>query len=159
MPIDAKEFFSDNQNLAQVVGAYNSDKSIDLWGGPQQTTINNNSPVSDFGRGNEMEIVVQVTQAFAGATATVLVELVQADDEGLTTNLQSLTQAPGGSITVGIPVATLVVGYRWRLNLPAFGITKRFLGLRYSIFTATTTAGQVSAYLARVTATAPGTAF
>lgn len=158
MPIDAKEFLSDNQDLAQVVGSYLSLKSIDLWGGAAQTTINGNTPVNDFGRGNEMEIVVQVATAFVGATATVLVELVQADDEALTTNLQSLTQAPGGSITAGVPVATLVVGYRWRLNLPSFGITKRYIGLRYNIFTATTTAGRVNAYMALVTASAPGTA-
>lgn len=155
--IDAKEIFSDNQSLAQVVGSYLSDKSIDLWGGAAQTTINNNTPVQDIGRGNELQVVVQVSEAFVGATATVLAELVMADDEGLTTNLVSLTQAPGGSITVGIPVATLVVGYRWRLSTPRSGITKRYLGLRYRIFTADTTAGKVYAYLARDVASAPGT--
>ena len=158
MPIDANEILSDNQDLAQVVGSYLSTKSYDMWGGAQRTTINGNSPVMDLGRGNHKELVVQVTEAFVGATATVLVELVMADDEALTTNLVSLTQAPGGSITVGIPVATLIAGYLFRIDLPGFGVTKRYLGLRYNIFTATTTAGKISAYLARVRSTAPGTA-
>lgn len=158
MPIDANEMLSDNQDLAQVVGSYLSTKSLDMWGGAQQTTIRGNSPVMDFGRGNPMELVVQVTEAFVGATATVLAELVMADNEGLTTNLVSVNQAPGGSITVGIPVATLIVGYVFRLPLPSFGLTKRWLGIRYNIFTATTTAGKCSAYLARVMSSAPGTA-
>lgn len=158
MPIDAGEILSDNQDLAQVVGSYLSSKSFDLWGGAARTTINGNTPVNDIGRGNQMQLVVQVTEAFVGATATVLAEIVMADDEGLTTNLVSLTQAPGGSITVGIPVATLIVGYQFRVDLPSFGVTKRYLGLRYNIFTATTTAGKISAYLARVRTTAVGTA-
>lgn len=161
MIFDALEMLSNAQDLSQVVGSYLSEKSIDLWGGQtsRPTTILGNTPVMDFGRGNELEVVVQVVEAFVGATATVLVELVMADDEGLTTNLVSLTQAPGGSITVGIPVATLVSGYRFRLGCPEVGVTKRFLGLRYNIFTATTTAGTCSAWLATESTTAPGTVF
>lgn len=154
---DALEMLSDNQDLAQVVGNYLSDKSIDLWGGAQRTTINGNSPVNDLGRGNELQIVVQVTEAFTGANGTVLVELVQADNEALTSNLQSLTQAPGGSITVGVAVALLVVGYKWRLAIPRGGVSKRYLGLRYNIFTTNMTTGKVSAFLAKDVASAPGT--
>lgn len=154
---DANEMFSDNQDLAQAIGAYKSDKSIDLWGGAAATTILGNTPPNDIGRGNEIQIVVQVTETFVGATATMIVELIQADEETLTTNLQSLTQALGGSITVGVPVATLVQGYRFRLSMPRAGISKRFLGLRYNIFTAAMTAGKISAWLARDATSAPGT--
>jgi len=154
---DALEMFSDNQNLAQVVGSYLSDKSLDLWGGARQTTVLNNTPVMDLGRGNQLEVVVQVTEAFAGANGTVMVELVQADDEALTTNLQSLQQAPGGSVTVGIPIATLVAGYRFRIATPRAGISKRYLGLRYNIYTTNQTAGKISAWLSKGDTTAPGT--
>lgn len=154
---DALEMFSDSQDLAQVVGSYLSTKSIDLWGGARQTTVLGNSPLFDLGRGNQVEVVVQVTEAFVGATATVMVELVMADDEGLTSNLVSLQQAPGGSVSVGIPVATLVAGYRFRLATPRAGISKRYLGLRYNIYTATTTAGEISAWLATTDTSAPGT--
>ena len=62
--------------------------------------------------------------------------------------------------TVGIAAATLVSGYKARLggDLPV-GISKRYLGLRYTILTAAFTAGTVSAYLAVDVSTAPGTVF
>lgn len=156
---DAKSCFSDDQDLSQVVGTYLSDKSIDMWGGSaRQTTPMGNTPQLDFGAGNPIQVECVVTEAFVGVGATVLVELVMADDAALTTNLVSLQQAPGGSITVGIPVATLVQKYRFRIGgtLPP-GLSSRYLGLRYRIFTATTTAGKLSAYLALDRTTAPGT--
>ena len=36
---DALEVFSDAQDLAQVVGTYLSDKSVDLWGHAAQATV------------------------------------------------------------------------------------------------------------------------
>lgn len=153
---DALEVFSDGQDLSQIVGSYLSDKSVDLWNGARQTSVMSNTPPLDFGAGEEIKIDIVVCEAFVGATATVLVEVVMADNEALDSNLVSLTQAPGGSITVGIPVATLVQGYKWRVSLPRHGISKRWLGLRYNIFTATTTSGTVNAYLAKDTANPPG---
>lgn len=154
--IDALEMMSNAQDLSQVVGTYLSEKSIDLWNGARATTVMGNTPLLDFGSGEPMEVIVKVIEAFVGATATVFVELVMADDEALTTNLISLTQALGGSVTVGVPVATLIAGYEFRLALPRLGITKRYLGLRYNILTATTTSGTCSAWLDTVRATAPG---
>jgi hypothetical protein len=154
--IDALEMMSNAQDLSQVVGSYLSDKSIDLWNGARQTTVMGNTPKLDFGTGNNMELVVKVIEAFVGATATVMVELITADDEGLTSNVTSILQAPGGSITVGIPVATLIAGYEFRIALAPLGLTQRFLGMRYRIFTATTTAGTISAWLDTVRSNAPG---
>ena len=155
---DANEVFSDGQSLAQVVGSYLSDYSIDMWNGARQTTVFGNTPVLDWGRGNEIKVECSVKTAFVGATATVLVELVMADDAALSTSLVSLAQSPGGSITVGIAVASLVAGYRFRVAgvLPV-GLSKRYLGLRYNIFTATLTAGTIDAMLCADRSTAPGT--
>ncbi len=155
---DALEVLSDGQDLSQVVGSYLSDYSIDMWNGARQTTPLGNTPILDWGRGNSIKVECTVKEAFVGSTATVLVELVMADDAALTSNLVSLRQAPGGSITVGIAVATLVAGYRFRVagQLPV-GLSKRYLGLRYNIFTATTTAGTCDAYLCKDWSTAPGT--
>jgi hypothetical protein len=155
---DALEVFSDAQDLAQVVGAYLSTKSIDMWNGARQTTPLGNTPVLDWGRGNEIQVECAVSTTFVGATATMIAELVMADDAALTSNLVSLAQSPGGSITVGIPVATLVQGYRWRVagKLPV-GLSKRYLGMRYNIYTATMTAGNIDAYLCKDKSTAPGT--
>ncbi len=157
MAIDASLMFSNDQSLAQVVGSYLSTYSIDLWNAARQTTAKGNTPPMDPGRGNDVEIVCQVTESFVGATATMSVELINTTDEALTAGLVSLQQAPGGSVTVGIPVATLVAGYQFRIgcDLPA-GIALRYLGLRFNIFTATTTAGKITAYLGRNRVTAPG---
>lgn len=145
MLMDRQNMFSIDQDLSQVVASYLSDYSVDF--GAAVDNVLGNSPIKDVGRGQVPEILVQVIEAFVGATATVLVELVMADDAALTSNLVSVQQAPGGSITVGIPVATLVAGYKFRIRIPG-GITKRYLGLRYNIFTATTTAGTITAGLA-----------
>ncbi len=157
MAYDANLLLSNDQDLSQVVGAYLSEKSIDLWNGARQTTVHGNTPVMDPGRGNEIQVVCQVTESFVGATATVSAEIIIATSEALDAGVVSLQQAPGASVTVGIPVATLVAGYVFRLGgtLPP-GIDLRYLGLRYNIFTATTTAGKITAFLSRNWVTTPG---
>ena len=154
---DANEMFSDNQSLVTgAIGAVLSSKSLDMWNGARQTTVLGNTPSMDLGRGQVPELVVRVgTAAVSGGGGTLIVELVQADDEALTTNLQSLQQAPGNSVTVGYSAATLVSGYPIRLAIPP-NITKRYLGVRYNILTAVFTALTVNAFLAREQATAPG---
>lgn len=142
MLLDKENLVSDRQDLAQVVGAYLSTYSIDL--GANGTPALGGSLAADPGRAPEFDLLVQVVESFVGATATVIVELVMADDAALTSNLVSLQQAPGASITVGIPVATLIAGYQFRIS-PPVGISKRYLGLRYNILTATTTAGKITA--------------
>lgn len=146
MMLDKLNLFSDDQDLSQVVGAYLSDKSIDL--GVNAASVLGGKSIKDLGRGLPIEVLCQVTETFVGATATVSAELIMADDEALSSNVVSLAQSPGASITVGIPVATLVAGYQFRVagTVPP-GISKRFLGMRYNIFTATTTAGTITAGL------------
>ena len=43
-------------------------------------------------------------------------------------------------------LATLIAGYQFRLAVPP-GVSKRYLGLRYTVGTAETTAGKVTAGL------------
>lgn len=165
--VDAALMFdtsSGGQSFAgQIVGTVLSEKSIDLWGGARQYSVLSalqglsNSPPVDPGASDPIDVVIQVTTAFVGATATFFPELVMADDEALTSNLVSLTQAPGGSVTVGIPVATLVPKYLFRLRCLPPGLTKRYLGIRYNVLTATITTGKVTARIANAPSTAPQT--
>lgn len=142
MILDVNTLCSDAQDLAKVVGAYLSERSIDL--GAAQTDSLSNTVPSDPGK-SDIEILVKVTEDFVGATGTVMVELISADDAALTSGVTSLAQAPGGSVTVGIPIATLKAGYEFKLpELPA-GISQRYLGFRYNIYTATQTAGKITA--------------
>lgn len=144
MFLDKENLISDQQDLAQVVGAYLSTYSIDF--GAVGTPVLGGSLAADPGRAPGLDLLVQVVETFVGATMTMIVELVMADNAALTSNLVSLQQAPGASITVGIPVATLIAGYQFRLALPV-GISKRYFGARYNILTATTTAGKITAGL------------
>lgn len=155
---DVNDMFSDAQTMILAAGSYLSTKSIDMWAGnaARVTTVMGGTPVLDWGRGNDIELVCQVTTTFVGATATFYVEAIMADDAGLTTNIVSLQQVPGGSVAVGIPVATLVAGYMFRFNTIPLGLSKRFLGLRYTILTAALTAGAISAYIARDRVSSPG---
>lgn len=146
MQLDKNLLFSDDQDLSQVVAAYLSDFSVDL--GVNGSAIGGGKSIKDVGRGFPVEVLCQVTETFVGATATMSVELIIADDGPLSSNVVSIAQAPGASVTVGIPVATLVAGYQFRIGgtVPP-GINKRYIGLRYNIFTATTTAGTITAGL------------
>jgi hypothetical protein len=141
MMYDIQNTFSSNQALAEDAGSYLGDFSADL--GSAGTDALGNAVVKDLGRGAPVEVVVQVTTAFTSSgSATVQAQLVMADDAALTSNLVVLDE------TAAIAVATLVAGYQFRLRAVPQGITKRYLGVRYVIGTATTTAGKCTAFLA-----------
>lgn len=137
MMLDAQACFSDMQDLAKTAAAYLSDNSYDL--GAAGTNDMGHTVLKDVGRGQAPEILIQVTETFtSGGAATVAFALVQADNEALDSNLQVLQD------TGAIGYATLVAGYKVRLRVP-HGVTKRYLGVRYTVATATTTAGKVTA--------------
>lgn len=136
--LDAETILSDKQDLAKAVGSYLSDKSYDL--GATGSDVNGNTPISDPGR-SHVPIHVQVTETFASAgAATMKVDLVMADNDALTSNLVVLQS------TDTIALATLVAGYQFRLgpSLPP-GVLKRYFGFRYTVGTATMTAGKITA--------------
>jgi hypothetical protein len=138
MLADKQNTVSDDQDLAIAVGSVLSDKSIDL--GPSATDSLGNTVISDIGRGEEPSLLVQVTETFVGATGTLKAELVMADNAALTTNLVVLQDSGA------IAVASLTAGYQFRLGITV-GVSKRYLGLRYTVGTANMTAGKVTATL------------
>jgi hypothetical protein len=146
MLMDKQNTMSDDQDLAIAAGSVLSDNSIDL--GASATDTLGNTVISDIGRGGA-DLLVQVTETFVGATATLKAELVMADNAALTTNLVVL------QVSDVIPVATLTAGYQYRLRIPV-GISKRYLGLRYTVATATMTAGKVTASIITTRQTNPG---
>lgn len=100
----------------------------------------------DIGKGEPMDIEVDVTVAAAGGT-TVQIQVIQADDAALTTNLNVLSQ------TDAIATATLTAGKRIPLRVPRVdpNVARRYLGLRY-VLVGTYTAG---AYFAAIVNKAP----
>lgn len=139
MQFDKRDLVSDKQNLAQAAGAYLSDHSIDLMA--LGTDAFGGTVSGDVGKARQVDFLCQVTEDFASAgAATVQAQLVTADDAGLTSNVTVLRDSGA------IAKATLVAGYRFAIGGPLpEGINQRYLGVKYTIGTATTTAGKVTA--------------
>lgn len=137
MLLDKQNMFSENQDLSQDAGSYLSTNTIDR--GATGSTAFHGSPVNDIGRTRGLELMCQITETFtSGGAATLQVQLVSADNAALDSNLTVLSETPAYAL------AALTAGKQFPISFGP-GITQRYLGLRYVIGTATTTAGTVSA--------------
>ena len=118
------------QDLSQVVGTYNSESIVDL------------GTARDIGEGEPLYIVFTVTEAFVGATATVAMNCVVSAAAALTTptSVGSIAATAVASLTLG---AQFVV----RINPLVASLGLRYLGVIYTIATATTTAGTMTAHV------------
>ena len=148
MMLDVRNLCSDEQDLAQVIGTYLSDRSIAR--GDSATDQMGNVLIGSLGK-SPVPIFCQVTTTFAGASGTVEAQLVSADNEALSTNLV-VHQSTGA-----IAVASLVAGYHFQLGkyVPV-GVTKALWGFRYLIATTNMSAGKISAGVCAADQTAPG---
>lgn len=140
MLMDKQNLFSDAQVL--TTGATSSTLStntIDL--GAAGTIPLGGSPIYDIGRGEAVDLLVQVvTTITSGGAGTLRAEVIIADDAALTSNVVVLAK------TDDIALATLVAGYQFRLPSVPFGVTKRYLGMRYqNASAAALTGGAVTA--------------
>lgn len=146
MLLDQQNLFSDKQDLKQAAGSYLSTNCIDLGvvgtlPGPWKTS----TPPNDVGRGEPLDLLVQVVETFtSGGAATVQVQLVTAatvDGSNVPQNPTVIAETPA------VGVANLKAGYQFRLPSVPPGIAQRYLALRYVIGGAATTAGKVTAGL------------
>jgi hypothetical protein len=95
------------------------------------SSIDMSSASSDFTIGRQMSGLVIPTVA-AGAGSTHVLAVIQADDAALTSNVEVL-----GSITV--LAAALTVGSVHEIPIPKGVKTRRYIGLRNTISSGTTT--------------------
>lgn len=138
MILDKQLMFSEAQAVTATALSTNT---VDL--GAVGTQGNGGTPIYDIGRGGPVRVVAQVVTAFTAAgAATMVAELVMADNAALSTNLTVL------SSTAAIPVATLTAGYKFQLGTIPAGVTKRYFGMRYTVATGPMTAGAVTSGLA-----------
>jgi hypothetical protein len=93
----------------------------------------------NLGPGNELPIMIQVTEAFATATS-ITFSLESSAAAGLTSATVHWTSA-------AIPIATLVPGYKLPIRIMPDGTMLQFLGMRYTVGGASATAGKVTAAL------------
>lgn len=149
MILDALLAFDTGQNLAQVVGTYNSTNVID-FGGPAIPALANLQGARDMGIGDSpaLKMMVLVTTTFtSGGAGTLQIALQGAPDNG--------SGAPGSYSTwwtsPAYALATLNAGsrlYDMDFPRPPDGISiPRFVRLNWIIAGATMTAGVGAAYI------------
>ena len=134
MYVDKDLRLSDSQDLSQTAGSYYSTNAINLSG-----------VVGDIGSGTPLYVVICIDAAFTSAgSATVKFEVIDEEDATLdgSSGVILSTKAFAYDDTQ-IGVGKILV-----IPLPAGIITQQYLGLKYTIGAATTTAGTVSAFVA-----------
>jgi hypothetical protein len=141
--MDAETIVANQQSLVATAGAILSEFSYDLGaaGTPAPAFQAVGSIIHDVGRGFPMQAWAQVTEAFASTSSDVTCKcaLVMADDAALTSNLTVLSE------TDAIACAVLLPGYQFRIGSVPPGITKRYLGFRFTTAVHDATAGKVMA--------------
>lgn len=105
--------------------------------GDQVVTSRLPIPYKDLGKGEQIQIHVQVVEDFEDGTS-VQVQLITADNADLDDNPVTLATTPA------IPVAQLKAGYVFNIDRIPLGATKQFIGLNY-VVVGTPTAGAVDA--------------
>lgn len=138
MILDKQSQLSEDQDLAQSAGAYASTNIIDL--GATGTPIGGAAALTrDIGKGRVLPLLIEITETFtSGGAATLSIALQVDDNSGFssaTTVWTSQTMA----------LADLVAGKIFELEYMPRGVNERYMRLNYTIGTAATTAGKITA--------------
>lgn len=130
MILSAQQIFSDDQAITATAVSTNV---IDLGaaGTPYDAAAALNQ---DIGKGNKVPILIQVTTAFNNLTSLTI-----AIETGSTTSLGTVV------ISKAVPLASLVAGYQFPVNVLPNEITGRYLGVRYTVTGTAPTAGAITA--------------
>ncbi len=141
MLLDNENLFSDNQDLAIAASTVWSTNCIDL--GAAATDNMGNTVPTDLGKSSRAQLLCQVVQTFtSGGAGTLSVELVSGTGVDGSNNINAGTtvRSTSGVITL----ATLIAGYNVAVAIPV-GVTHRYIQLRFTVATATMTAGKITA--------------
>jgi hypothetical protein len=126
--------FSSAQDLSQTAATYASTHIVDIGSGNTAKNVGSGSPIT---------IVVTVTEAFASGGAATLTIKPFINDTANNTTPEVLVSSPL------LEMADLPLGAEYTYTLPAlseqYKAGMRYLGIDYTIATATTTAGAVDA--------------
>lgn len=139
MILSAELLLSDDQDLAQSAGSYASTNYIDL--GAAGTPYGAAAALSnDPGPGTPVPLEVLITETFTSGGAATLSVALQMDDN------TSFSSATTIKTSATFALADLTVGTNIfpDLFLPT-GLTERYFRLNYTIGTAATTAGKITA--------------
>lgn len=135
---------SNNSNQS-VVGAFGTaiiSKNVMDMGVPantKQNTLAQNAQVNNFDA-THIIFNCQFVEALAGATGGLKIDIV-------TDSASDLITAPVVLYSITVPLASAVAGYEVPLRLLPMGLTKRYLGLKFTPLTANSTTGKIDAYI------------
>jgi hypothetical protein len=130
MILSAQQIFSDDQAITANTDSTNV---IDL--GVAGTPYGAVAPLNnDKGKGNKIPILIQVTEAFNNATSLEI-----KISTGATTALGTTV------ISKVVPLADLVVGYQFPVEVLPNEINERYLGIEYVVDGTAPTEGKVTA--------------
>lgn len=127
------------QSLVGAAATTTSTNVVDLAG------VGTGNTARDIGAGQQLEIAVEVVQAFAGGTS-MQVSLVMADDAAISVNVETIL------MEAALPVASLTAGTIIPIHvdraapLPA----KRYMALQYTTVGTMTTGSVVAAMVENV---------
>ena len=131
MFVDKQLLLSDSQDLSQTANSYYSTNAINL-----------SSVVGDIGSGAPKWMNIVVDEAFASSgAATVVFAIIDEEDSTLDDDSVVILQ------TRALAYTLLTEGKIICIPLPAGLITQQYLGMKYTIAGATTTAGKVSSFI------------
>lgn len=133
MILDTTLLFSENQAVTATAISTNV-----IQFNANGTVVGEAAAVArNIGSGNELPILVQVTEAFATATS-ITFSLESSAAAGLTSAVVHWTSP-------AIPIATLIAGYKLPIRIVPDGTMLQFLGMRYTVTGSNATAGKVTA--------------
>lgn len=134
MILDTQTMFSDDQVITASAASTNL---LDL--GASATPTGAAAAISrDLGM-SVVPILIQATAAFA--TCTSLKVAIQTDDNA------SFSSAVVALETEAIPVATLIVGYKYVINWVPYTVNERYVRLYYTIAGSSASTGTITAGL------------
>ncbi|MGL6210516.1 MAG: Bbp16 family capsid cement protein [Paracoccaceae bacterium] len=133
MIIDRHSMFSENQAITAT--AISTD--VIEFQNNDIVAYETAAPARNLGPGNELPILIQVTENFATATS-ITFSLESSAAAGLTSPTVHWTSP-------AIPIATLVAGFTLPIRIMPNGPILKFLGMRYTVGGSNATAGKVTA--------------
>ena len=133
MILDSLTRVSNNEDLSQVAGSYYS-----------TSVLNTGTATYDIGAGEALAAIICVDEAFVGSGATVTFAVIDEADTTLDSGSIVIAQ------TAALAITRLTLGKIIVIPIPVGLVTQQYLGLKYTIATATTTAGTVTAFIGPV---------
>jgi len=147
MILSSQLLFSEDQDLSQVAGTYNSTNIVDFGAGG---TVNGAAAAisRDVGKGGKIPVLIQLTETVTSGGAATLVFQIETDSAaGFSTDNKVVAQSRAYAL------AELVAGKQFEVDCVPNDML-RYMRINYVVGGATTTAGTATAGITAAVQTA-----